>query len=89
MPPAPSNPPVAVAGIPEDAQEVELHHHRSVAKGVEQYLLVSPSAVQYVNVRSESDLDALVARVKAKKVKKVKKPGAERYEKIDNEPIRI
>lgn len=89
MPNAPKLPPTAAVGGPHDDYSLHLEHKKTIAKGQEQYAVRWSTGVQTLEVSSDDEFSLLEKAKPFKSVKKAHKPGAERYQRNEIEPLRI
>ncbi len=81
--------PAPIVGEIADKIAPEVTHERTVGPNREQYTLQGPTVFARFLAHSDVEVDQIAAKNGVKTTKKRQKPGKERYERLENEPIRI
>jgi len=83
------NPPKVLAGLPEDEGEAALLHERTLSGVREQFRRVWPTDYHVRKLSGPVEAESEAKRTVCALLKNKQMPGDERYERIENEFIRV
>lgn len=81
--------PPAFVGAPGDENPEIATHRQSLGPSAEQYAVSGPTISGVVRAESDDKMASFLPKNEGNLVKKAQKPGPERYEINENEPIRL